>query len=277
MIYLYYLKTFFNSFTSIESIIISIIVPVLRKSASQKLFNSIFYYQIVSFYDNHIISQILNIIVIFDVKIIDIFVNYYSEIRQNMKLFNFWINMSLLCVFIQFAYFRISRSLRRKIIHFTMFACLLQFNDFTQNTLEIGILLNQIISTNYEKSFLFKYLKNSKDWGKIPISNILILCSCYYPSFFCIDYEKYVFVLINILILDSFACLTGKFFKSKQKSVKGMLSGIIFAIIFHFIIFRNLQYAFHYSIIGIIEYFVTINDNLIIPICSVLLVQYLKI
>lgn len=277
LIYFFYLKIFVKSYTNIETLIISILIPIIRLNCDGKFLNSILYYQILTLNGRCAISQLIDVFFVFD---IDLYM--FSRDLFYLLLFN-WTKVfycAIICIFLAISMFYCYKNsninLGRKLIHFALFLILLRIDDFIKEILEIILLLNHVLSANFSGSVLCKSFRSERDFGKILISNTLILSSSYFIMFFQTKYEDHIFTLISMMILDSATSMIGKYLECKKKSIPVTCLGILSANFTHFLIFRNNDYVIFYILIGLVENYIQINDNLVIPIVSAVLLKFFK-
>ncbi|ELA47621.1 hypothetical protein VCUG_00944 [Vavraia culicis subsp. floridensis] len=274
-VYYYYLMVNIKSFNTKENVLISLCIPFIRENIEdQSLFNSVFYYYIINPEGKWMIGQLFELVAMFRIDVSRVLIDYLLYFLFYYKLFVFWIIMIILLFIVQLSIFRCNKNWKRKAIHFFMLPCISNMNYFTRYNLDIIILLNVFLSVNFKRSALFKHFTSSKDHGNIPVSNVLILCSTYYPYYFLEKCEDFIALLITVFMLDSMASIIGTYLEKKDKSVQGMLSGVLSAIVLHYLLFRNFNYVFYYFMMGIVEYIVSCNDNLILPLISVLFFKF---
>lgn len=268
---------FVNSFTNLEMIIISTLIPIIRLKCDSIFLNPILYYQILTINGRCAISQVIDVFFVFEIELYVFFWYFMNLLVCNLTLVLFCALMCiLLSISMVFCYKISNVNLGRKSVHFALFLILLRIDNTMKEILGMVLLLNHVISANFSDVFICRYFRSERDIGQIIVSNTLILSGCYFSSFFLTYYEDYVFVLISMMILDSVTSIIGKMFECKRKNKKVAILGVLSAIFTHFAIFRNFRYVMFYIFIGVLEYKTHVNDNLVIPIVSTILLMYFK-
>lgn len=254
--------------------LISSLVPILRQRMKSQIFNVTIYYQIIAERSKGIFAQIVDIFCFFDIDIIHFLIDLAIDVWNNTFTLFYW--FIILTVLLLFELEITNVNLKRKLIHFALFFIVMRLEKQLIPIFEISILVNHIFSSNLSNTWLFKEFASSRDFGPINISNVLILCSTLYSYVFISNFEDFMFVMISMMILDSFASITGNLLNKKARSVEGSVAGVISAIIVHFLMFRTVKYTILYIIVGMVEYFGTINDNLLIPVFCVSFFRLMK-
>ncbi|KRH95136.1 Dolichol kinase [Pseudoloma neurophilia] len=277
LIYFYYLKIFLKSFTTLESFVISCIVPFIRMNCDGRFINPILYYQIIATSGRCLVSQAIDIFFIFDIPFLETAKHViFITIENITKVFFMVYIVTLLAIFMFWCQKTNNVNLARKSVHFTLFVILLRIDHFTKEALELVLLFNHFMSSNFSNQPLFQSFKSMRDFGDVNISNILILATCYFTGFFLFKYEDFIAIMISLLILDSATSIIGQFIGSKGRNKLVTGSGVFIAVFTHFLLFSNFQYSIFYIIIGFIEYFTNMNDNLAITVGGVIMLRFFR-
>lgn len=187
------------------------------------------------------------------------------------------IDSSILTLTIFFVIFIVSEGLfyrygdlniRRKSIHFILFAfVLVDSNVFFIVGHSMVYISAVIIKTDIIPRYFKFLIKNGEKYKDCFSFWIIMLIVVYCREI--LSYDGYIRLSISIFIYDSFASITGKLLKKKEKSVVGLMIGIIMASFAEIILMRNLDIQYH-IIGGLVEYYCSMNDNMIVAFYSCL-------
>ncbi|KAI5149498.1 hypothetical protein ENBRE01_0941 [Enteropsectra breve] len=200
----------------------------------------------------------------------------FSFFRTNLLNIINLAALGLCCVLLQMAAGILSsNNIRRKIFHFmTLAAALVLPMDFWQLVLKKFLLLCAALSTSSFPTLWFKMFTSEKDYGPVVLSHLFLAGSALYPSYF-LSRPDYFNTLISICIMDSFASFAGQLLKRRAKSIEGLLFGQFASYIAEYFLHKKISYRYH-IFMGTVEYISPINDNIAIPLASILYFKYLK-
>lgn len=154
--------------------------------------------------------------------------------------------------------------------NFHVFLLILYYNptNFLKNISEYVVLV-VIMTTrlNFFKSIFSSFLTR-KDNSNILLSHAYLLLSCVIPLFF-LELKEYRANLVSICVLDTISLIVGIYHQKTTKSIIGSLSGVISSILLYYITEGDLLYTY-FIFIGLVEYLDICNDNLSIPVSSML-------
>ncbi|KHN69914.1 putative dolichol kinase [Ordospora colligata] len=267
------LNTHGKSFTALEAATIPAIVQCIELRHSGMFFQGIKYAFICNS-SKSILDKISDILIIADV---------YAYINLVcIRICSEWIaaarmlGISCMCVIIQLAFpATIGTNWRRKLFHVCAFFVFYKQDELSFVLAEGLLLLMAILSSSrYINTHLIMFLSNN-DRGATVVSHAYLLAACVYPRLFIKD-EEYVCSLISICFLDTAASVTGQLLGKKSKSIYGMASGILLALVVYFILYGNHIRMEYFLLIGLVEYIAPINDNISIPVLSVLYFRFMR-
>ncbi|KAI4291020.1 hypothetical protein PAPHI01_0294 [Pancytospora philotis] len=180
-----------------------------------------------------------------------------------------------LCAALQaFSYLYLDINTRRKIFHFAAF---LLFSTPDRPLVLLGqhalYVFVYLVQTALPEK-LFRGFLSDRDFGGGIFSHIFLLAAVLYTSG-CLESTGYTKALITLCIMDSFASIAGTCAGAKGKSIQGLLGGQAAAYMAEYAQLGTVDWAYHLTM-GILEYSLTVNDNIALPVASVVYFNYVK-
>ncbi|KAF7682770.1 hypothetical protein TCON_2011 [Astathelohania contejeani] len=285
IIYYFYLSNYIDCFTFTEKLIIMVTFQSLPNQNNNILIAT--KYNLLTPRSNWILIDLLINLLYFNIDIAGCIKRYYDEILINRYQFVLFVFIALTTIVVQVIIKNVGKNLKRKLFHISAFLIFFVHNKFLHLTAEIFLYLLYCLTINYKKKALITYFANEKDSGKYVLSHIILISACLYIELILpinnditdlkricnkymnnINYQNYISILISICFYDSFASIIGKAFGSNNKSIIGMVGGLIMANAIYFMIFGKLNNFKYFIFIAIIEYHTKSNDNIVIPFAS---------
>lgn len=230
-------------------------------------FKKIFNLKSINCISSNLIDEILPIIT-------ELF-SLIVKIAKRMTLGDFTCALILFLMFLAAQVLALSlknKNLARKNFHFLFFFICLKYSRLYIDCLQILIYIAALLCiTRFITTFLSCFLNKNPE--KDSFSFLIFLGSITYPYFF-LNREQYFKVVISICILDSFAAITGIYFKSTERSFSGFMGGQIASYITELMILKKID-IFYHTTMGIVELYCPWNDNSTLSIASVIF-QYLR-
>ncbi|ORD96467.1 hypothetical protein HERIO_1607 [Hepatospora eriocheir] len=221
----------------------------------------------------------------FKIKFIAVGINF---ILKNINIIGMLLLTELLLLRVNDNKFTVN--LRRKIFHLSAFFI---FLNITTNEMKLllGLLENFLFLSEIKYTkYIFRKFLSDKDFGKIIYSHIFLAGGCILPYFHLNRYD-YTKVLISLCIMDSFCSIIPLLFykisikialtnkktilkpnQSNKKTILGFVSGQLASYITEYMIFNKVSLSYH-LVMGIMEYKISLNDNITLPFLGTL---YLK-
>ncbi|KAG0439731.1 hypothetical protein DMUE_2229 [Dictyocoela muelleri] len=178
------------------------------------------------------------------------------------------------------------RNFKRKLFHFLFFFLFCKKrNYFVRSTILILGYTFLFLEKKLNLKNFYKGLINEKDPGNFVMSHIILLVVTY----FILNCDEHICLLISICVVDSVASIAGLKIKNWKKEVyfdqkdyvnfdkcktfEGSFCGFIMGNLVHFIIYRNYNYFDFYFVVSFVEFFTSQNDNIVVPFIGF---EYLK-
>lgn len=159
-------------------------------------------------------------------------------------------------------------NINRKIFHIILLILYYYPTNFLLIMSEYAILA--IIITTRSK--IFKRMVNSflsaRDNTNILVSHMYLLLSCVIPIYY-LNLQEFRANLVSICILDTISSVVGIYFRKTKKSSIGTISGILSSLIFYYLLEKKFL-IYYFVLIGLVEYSDICNDNMSIPLTSVI-------
>ncbi|KAH9411632.1 hypothetical protein HK407_04g07390 [Ordospora pajunii] len=267
------LNTHGKSFTALEAVTIPVVAQCIESRHPGMLFQSIKY----AFICNSSKSMLEKISDILTVVSIHTYINLAcTQILSEPITLARILGISCMCMLIQLAFpATISTNWRRKVFHVCIFFVFYRQERLSFVLAEGLLLITAVLSSSHCINVHLMLFLSNNDRGATIASHAYLLAACVYPRLFVKD-EEYVCSLISICFLDTAASVVGQLLGKKSKSVHGMVSGILLALVVYFILYGNHSRMVYFVLIGLAEYLVPINDNISIPVLSVLYFRYMR-
>lgn len=257
-----------SSFSTIDMILISLsFVSVEARAVNKPLLHAFFY--AFAFNTRPGILQAANILLLFSYEIKNTLVTLAEFLRHNPDLISYYLAVLSACFLFEIlAYFFAGRNIRRKLFHIASFFLFVDLPGPVFLILQHVLYGLVLLSMTALPDTIFLKFTSNKDFGKGIYSHIFLMMGLMCPSLY-LTRDEYIKTLISICFMDTFASVSGMYFGSDTKSWTGFLGGQASAFIAEYIALGTVDYKYH-MVIGLIECFVDVNDNVMIPICSVL-------
>lgn len=177
------------------------------------------------------------------------------------------------CLFFQVVWFKGAVNFKRKLFHIAGLFIFIKLPYELFDLAQLLIFFFVCLSPTKWPYLLFSSFLSSKDYGNVILSHIYLLAAFVYPFYF-LDRHSYLCSLLAVGIMDAAASICGKMFKKHDKSIIGMIAGIMCAILFEQILANKITIVYHF-IMAVVEYSITdLNDNILLPIISVIYFNY---
>lgn len=175
-----------------------------------------------------------------------------------------------LCILTQLFLFKYTNvNIRRKMFHFFIFFVFYRECKISMLLGEGLLLLLGLVSSSIKVNMLLRPFFSRNDRGRTTLSHVYLLSACTYPSYF-ISHEEYVCTLISVCFVDSIASMVGEHLKTNSKSLQGTAAGVVSGILIHTWIYGKSDMTLYFLLVGMVEHLTCINDNISIPLFSVL-------
>lgn len=178
--------------------------------------------------------------------------------------------MSLACLVVQILLSRMSwTNLKRKTFHVFAFGVFYKQYRLSFLLAEPLLVFLGLLSASRAINSLFRPFLSRNDRGGTVLSHIYLLSACVYPRLF-LSHVEYVSCLISVCFQDSAASIVGEWLGKTRKSAWGAAAGMAVGTMVYFALYGTLWMAPYFVYAGLVEYLVPINDNVSIPLFSVL-------
>lgn len=167
-----------------------------------------------------------------------------------------------------------NKNLKRKLFHFLAFFIFLNLSQSVIELFQFLIFFFVLLSFTKIPRIFFRHFVNNKDYGNFIFSHIYLLAALVYTRIF-LSLDQYFNLLISICVMDSFASIVGTTLQKKGKSFYGFIAGQFFSYIFEYLLKKRVDFKYHF-LIGLLECFDGVNDNILLPFSTVLYYKYLN-
>lgn len=200
---------------------------------------------------------------------------YLKAIIENIIIFAFLIFVTFTCLVLQIILCnKIGTNTKRKLFHFAILIVFFKRSKFVIHSAQILLFLFYIFQ---EISIFHPFLlhfKSERDSVDKIYSHIFLLASILYSAIMIKSEIAYFCSLTAVCVLDSTASLYGKFRGYNKKSKDGALFGFVCACLFYYCFYQDFRCFKTFLILSWTEYFVPINDNILLPFVVFMLEKY---
>lgn len=268
------LGTHGESFNSIERFLVVVIFKLLEHRADDTRLLLAIKHATVCDSNRGIIDRMGECLTIFDPT--GYVSRALSQISKDMDAFAWVVSVVLLCILTQILMFgAASVNARRKIFHFFVFFVFHREYEISVTLAQGLLLLLGILSSSSGVNMFFRSFFSRHDRGRTILSHVYLVSACVYPGFF-IAHEEYVATLISVCFVDLMASVVGELLETKSKSLWGTASGILSGTLVYIGIYGSVDMLPYFVFAGLVEYSSPVNDNISIPLLSVLYFRYLR-
>lgn len=226
--------------------------------------------------------------------------NYYGKqkegnsqpgISQHVNIHQIFLFLGKLLVLRDklFDFLLTDKNFRRKKFHFLFFILFFNTNkDFAGTAILIVTYTLHFLETHFELADFYHGLVNDKDPGMFVMSHVVLLTVTY----FILQCDNYVPLLISICVVDSAASIAGLKFKQWKheiylknliekhpidkyqvemldycpgKTPIGSVFGFLMGNVVHFMVYKNFNYFDFYLFAAVVEFYTSQNDNIVVP------------
>lgn len=213
------------------------------------------------------IMQSINTLVLFGYDIVNELWLAYTSIRENLQTVLRCAGIVMLCGMLQVALVNKRKNTKRKLFHIAGLFLFINTPTVLFRLAHLALYFFVCLAGTSIPQLIFGSFINDKDYGRGIFSHIFLLTAVAYPSVY-LSGHKYALSLITITLMDSAASATGLLFGQNRKSWIGFVAGQVAAMLGEYVLFRNIEYKYHLAM-GLIEMYSDINDNILLPISSV--------
>lgn len=267
MVDLVALKMHGSTFNGIEVCLVAAIMRLVESRATNIELFLATKHSIICNPERSASARVLECIAMFDVE--RYFWHVSTQIVQNFCAFVEIATISCLCILAQALLFSMANiNLKRKMFHFFAFLVFYREHRVSFVLAECLLLILGIVSSSGGINSLFKPFLSRHDRGKAILSHFYLLAACVYPRYF-VHGREYVCTLISVCFLDSMASIVGGVFRAQSKSAQGTVAGIVSGTLVYFLMYRETDMALYFVCMGLVERIACANDNLTIPLASI--------
>jgi dolichol kinase len=159
-------------------------------------------------------------------------------------------------------------NINRKIFHILLLILYYNPTNFLKMISEYSMLAIMLTTRSEKFKSTFNLFLSARDGKNLLVSHMYLLLSCVAPIYY-LNLKDYRANLVSVCILDTTSSVVGIYSKKTRKSLIGTLSGIISSLTFYYLIEKDFL-PYYFTIIGLVEYSDICNDNLSIPVTSVI-------
>lgn len=257
-----------TSFTCVDIMLVSLsLVSIETKAVDRSLLHAFFY--AFAFNTDPGVLQALNILLLFGYDMRSALIAPVGFLLGNPGRTLYYLGMLGVCAALETAaYFLVGRNIRRKLFHVAGFFLFLDLPAPVFVILQHVLYGLVLLSMTEIPGIVFSGFTSSRDFGKGVYSHILLAMGLMCPSLY-LGRSECVKALISLCFMDAFASISGTYFRSRGKSWIGFLGGQVSALAAEYAVLGTADYRYH-AVAGLAERLASTNDNIAIPICSIL-------